>query len=601
MANQAGRRTHRATHAAGASAKSGGGPWLLMLFAVPFAAVGIGMLLLGVLPTLYDWARMQSWNEVPARVVSAQLNTHRGSKSGNTYSVSAHYRYEVAGVAYDGFRPAINTSADNVGSFHASLASRLEHAQRSGSPTPVWVNPSRPQDAVADRSLRLGLLGFRMIFVVLFGGVGLGLLAWGWHLRRAPALNAARLQAAGGVPWLARKAWADNRIRSGKRWEVWLAWGFAVVWGGIVYPAAVSALPRALRQENYAVAGLLAAMAAVGLGLLVWAVRATLDARRHGEVSLVMDPFPGSIGGHVGASADLPAVPFRPGLRFAVTLYCAYHYQRRNAGSHERSESREHIVWQAEGAAQVQPQGAGSRVSFRFDVPRGLPQSQDPAGNSEHHWTVVLESTEPALKFSRRFEVPVYETGVESTWLAQDAASHPQMQDRRDAELQAVSDIEAVDGGVRLYQPYGRLWRQNLLWLVLGGAFFGMGAAAGSMGAPVLFPIVFGGVGGAMLVWGLYALCNSLRVQLDGQGLHTERRLLGLMLAWRRVPAAAIARLAVKESYTQHSGGQSTTFYRLQVQLRSGKRVTIADSLRGRAVADQLLAQVARATGYPRD
>ncbi|MFP5444499.1 MAG: DUF3592 domain-containing protein, partial [Betaproteobacteria bacterium] len=112
MANQARRRTKGANHQAAASNKSSS--WFLMLFALPFSAVGIGMLLLGVLPTLYDWSRMQFWHEVPARVVSAQLNTHRGSKSGSTYSVSAHYRYEVAGVAYDGHRPAINTSADNI-------------------------------------------------------------------------------------------------------------------------------------------------------------------------------------------------------------------------------------------------------------------------------------------------------------------------------------------------------------------------------------------------------------------------------------------------------------------------------------------------------
>ena len=34
--------------------------------------------------------------------------------------------------------------------------------------------------------------------------------------------------------------------------------------------------------------------------------------------------------------------------------------------------------------------------------------------------------------------------------------------------------------------------------------------------------------------------------------------------------------------------------------LRNGKSVTIADSLRGRPVAEQMLARVAKATGYPR-
>lgn len=606
MANPARRRNGGAAPQASAGKNQGKNPgnksgtWFLMLFALPFTAVGIGTLLLGVLPTLYDWSRMQFWEPVSASVVSASLNTHRGSKSASTYSVSVHYRYQVGGTTYDGHRAAINTSADNVGSFQQDLGRRLVAAQHSAVPVPVWFNPSAPAQSVADRSLRLGLLGFRMIFVVVFGGFGLGMLVWALHLRRSGERKAQRLQTVGNPPWLAQPAWAGNRIRSGKRWEVWVAWGFAVVWGAIAYPAALSAMPRAWRNDNFLVLGVLGLLVAVGLGLLVWAVRATLDARRHGEVVLVMDPFPGSIGGHVGATMDLPTVPYRPELRFAVTLRCAYHYQTRTGGSERSTESREQVVWQGEGAAQVQPQGPGSRVAFRLNVPKGLPESEQPAGDSEHHWTVLLESTDPALKFSRRFEVPVYATGTESTWLAHDAAKHPQAQARRDAELDAVSDIEPVEGGVRLYQPYGRLWRQNLLWLVMGGAFFGLGMLAGYGGAPALVPVVFGGVGGAMLVWGFYAVCNSLTVQLDRQGLRTERRLLGLMLAWQRVPAKDIARLRIKESYTQQSGHQHTTFFRVQVSLRSGKSVTIADSLRGRPVAEQMLARVAQATGYPR-
>jgi hypothetical protein len=92
---------------------------------------------------------------------------------------------------------------------------------------------------------------------------------------------------------------------------------------------------------------------------------------------------------------------------------------------------------------------------------------------------------------------------------------------------------------------------------------------------------------------------NSLTVWLDRQGLRTERRLLGLRLNWQRVPAKDIARLSIQESYSSHSGHKRTTFYRVQVNLRSGGRVTIADSLRVRPVAEQMLERVAKATGYP--
>ena len=73
-----------------------------------------------------------------------------------------------------------------------------------------------------------------------------------------------------------------------------------------------------------------------------------------------------------------------------------------------------------------------------------------------------------------------------------------------------------------------------------------------------------------------------------------------LMLAWRQVPARDIARLSIQESYTLQSGHQRTTFFRVQVNLRNGKSVSIADSLQGRPVAEQMLSTLAKATGYAR-
>jgi hypothetical protein len=89
-------------------------------------------------------------------------------------------------------------------------------------------------------------------------------------------------------------------------------------------------------------------------------------------------------------------------------------------------------------------------------------------------------------------------------------------------------------------------------------------------------------------------------VELDGRGIRTERRLLGLMLVHHQAPATDIARLRVAESYSTQTGARQETFYRIEVELRNGKRLAVADSLRGRAAADHLLASIASQTGYPR-
>lgn len=346
-------------------AKKQPGPWVMGLFALPFAAVGVGMLLLSVLPTLYDWSRMQFWQPVNATLLAASLNSSRSSKS-TSYHVTARYRYTVAGQEYEGDRVAISGGGDNVGDFQETLGERLEQALRDGQPVQVWVNPSQPADAVIDRSLRAGLLAFKMVFVVLFGGVGVGLLVF--------------------------------VLRGGK--------------------------PMGQRARNTAAAG-------------------------------------------------------TPGK------------------------------------------------------------------------------------------------------------------------------LEKIPGGVQMHFPAGRWWGLKLGLGMVGVLFLAVGALvpweqeAQSDIAPWLFRLGFGGVGGAVLVAAFYALANSLRVQIDHDGLRTERRLLGLMLQWHQVPGPEIARLRVVESYTVESNNRRDVYYRIEAELRSGKKITVAQDLQGRKDADRMLAAIGSATGYP--
>lgn len=591
------------------------GAWLVGLFALPFACIGIGVLVLSVLPMLYDWSRMQLWQPVPAQVVSAVLDKRRSSGS-TTHGVAVVYRYEVAGTLYEGRRAALSGAFDNLGSFQRDLALRLASAQNSGSPVTVWVNPGQPAESVVDRSLRPGLLALQMGFVLAFGGFGVGALVWAWRLRRRAKAPPSVQAAQGDQRWRAHAAWSGNRIRSDKRWEVWVAWGFAAVWCGLTVPAALAGLPRAWAERNLIEGGVLVLMCLVGAGLLTWVTRATADALRHGDVRLVMDPFPGGMGADVGGAIVLARVRYAPELRFPVVLRCVYTYQNSSDSGEKEFRTHEEVVWQSEGYAQVRPAmpgdagapgavgtgaqaGRGVRLAFRFEVPAGLPESGQAAGDSTHRWQVLVDSESPALKFSRRFEVPVFATGARTAATLPHAVHHPHMQARRDAAMASVYTLEAIAGGVKIYQPYGRMWRYQLFWMGVGAVFLAVSIALGRNGESAFFRLAFGGAGCTMVVWGLYAVANSLRVQLDRQGLHTERRLLGLMMAWQRIPAAEIVRLGLRETFSVQDSKRRTTFYRLQAELQNGKRVTLADSLEGRSNADRLLARVVAETGYP--
>lgn len=129
--------------------------WVLILFGLPFAGVGIGVLVLSVIPTLYDWSRMRSWVQVDARLLEARLESHTGDDS-TTYNARAVYTYSLAGQSYRNDRVAINSGSDNIGDFQQQLGRRLEAVYAREQLLPVWVNPGR---GTAEHMLeRLGLL-----------------------------------------------------------------------------------------------------------------------------------------------------------------------------------------------------------------------------------------------------------------------------------------------------------------------------------------------------------------------------------------------------------------------------------------------------------
>src|SRR5262245_36140819 len=117
----------------------------LALFALPFAAVGVGALYFS-LDHVWSWARMSRWETVPAQLESLDLATHSGDET-STYEVRATYRYSFAGREYRGDRVAINRMADNVGSFQQDLYAELEAAQRRGGRVEAYVDPTHPASA----------------------------------------------------------------------------------------------------------------------------------------------------------------------------------------------------------------------------------------------------------------------------------------------------------------------------------------------------------------------------------------------------------------------------------------------------------------------
>ena len=182
----------------------------LAVFALPFAAVGVGMgVWLGM--TIFTWLEARDWVEVPAKIVHTELKIQKGRKS-TTYEVTADYEYKFGEQKYTGHRVSLSSGADNLGSFQQDAYRQLSGYQKSGKPFRCYVNPAQPGEAVLYRDLRWELMALQTIFVLAFGGMGCGMFLGAVAGYRQGRANAALAAANPDAPWMWKADWAAGRI-----------------------------------------------------------------------------------------------------------------------------------------------------------------------------------------------------------------------------------------------------------------------------------------------------------------------------------------------------------------------------------------------------
>jgi len=556
------------------------------LFAIPFAGFGVWMLL-SVGSTLGDAWQMQDWSATPARLSSAGYETRSGDDA-DTYKAYAVYSYTWLGRTYTGSRVTISDGADNIGDYQVETGNRLAAAMARGEPITVWVNPEQPAESVIDRNLRWGMLAFKSVFAIVFGGVGFGLLYAVWRTPQPKDASSPELQAS---PWLVNDAWQTSAIRSGSKLAMRGAWAFAVFWNLISGLLPFVAWDEVVNKQNYpALLALLFPL--VGIFLLAWAIRRTLEWRRFGAAPVNLDPYPGSIGGHVGGTIDI-GLPYDPGAVFEVTLTNIYSYE---SGSGDDRSQREKAKWQDKMVAHTEPGTQGTRILFRFDVPGDLHASDaDKSGDNYYLWRLDVAAELAGADFDRSYEIPVYPTAETSRYLPRRVVEQAReatggMNERAAREV-FTSDFGP--GGKRLVYPMFRHFGASLGTILFGVIFAGAGAFIGiGAGHPIL-GTVFGAVGGLVLLLGLYIMLNSLEVSQDGGSIRAVRRILGIPVSDKTMPCNAFSRFDKKSSMQMQSGGKHTVFYTVAAVDGAGNRLTVGEGFRGASEADAAMRVIA--------
>ncbi len=561
-----------------------------LLFALPFLGVGVWMAY-SIGNSLLDSTKMKQWVPVQASLQRAGYERHSGEDS-DTFEAYARYTYEYGGKRYTGTRVALSDGADNIGDYQTDMGNHLSEVLGRGETVTVYVNPEDPAAAIIDPTVRWGLMGFKSIFLVVFGGVGLGLIIF--VLRSAkekdPGLPIYREQ-----PWLANDKWQSSLVGSGSKNTMYFSWGFAALWSLISAPLPFLVYSEVTEKGNMpALLGLLFPL--VGLGLLTWAIRRTLEWRRFGAAPVDLDPFPGSIGGHVGGTIDI-GLPFDSNARFSMTLTSLHSYVSGTGKNRSRKESAE---WQDAQVAHVSSGPKGTRLHFRFDVPEDLVESAAVQDSDDYYtWRLNVSSDLPGADFDRDYEIPVYATKDRSKNLS-DVSITEAKTAQRQIDVHAIRKLVALSQdamGKSMLFPIGRNMPSGIGGLLFGGIFSAAGWFLAVSEGQWFMGAIFGSVGILILLSGFYFMLNSLEVTQDGSDIRTVRRVLGIPVKRRRLRRANFIRFDRKKTSTTQSGSKHMVRYAVYAVDNLGRKMILGEGFNGAGQAEAAAELIGREFG----
>lgn len=550
----------------------------MVAFTVPFVLVGLGATGLLYWSTLKAY-QAQSWVEIPATILNAKLESHRGSES-TTYSVQARYRYDFDGETYHSERVSFSPfNSDGDRRWHRALAKRLQKHAREKTPYPCFVDPSNPENAVLERDVRYSLMLFFSVFGLAFGGASIAMLT----LDRKPSGQERQQQIAqaSGQPWRVRSDWEAGEIRIVPLRRLRFALPCLIFLTVLSLPTLIL-LPQELQRGNWwAYLGLIGplaiAIAAVKVATALW------HQFTRGVTRVQSASVPGVIGGPVtGIIHSSRKLNMSDGLR--VVLRCD-HTSQTSRGN--RPMFATETLWQDEQTILTdlnQSSPRESAVPFDFMVPFDLPESA-PMADEKVDWILTAKSLSGGAPMDIKCELPVYNTSESNRDVKQSESlvenfSEP---DRPDDVL-AATGVRAIDHGVRKqwWITGQKTLSGTITFLVFVIGFDLATYLVFHFGGPWFVGIVLGLVGFILTLGFLHTMLWRCRIE-SASGMVRIRSGMIPLARWQNINQDDFDRLSIRMT-TQ---ANNKTYYEVYFQARGGKPITVGKGIRGKHDARQ--------------
>lgn len=545
---------------------------VLVAFFSMFLVAGVAATYFTFVRPVLGVERARHWPAVPCRVISSRVQTHSGKST--TYNVDILYSYNVDGREYRSNRYDFMSGSSSGYSSKAIIVAQY----RPGTTTKCYVNPSEPTDAVLDRSFQPVMLAGLIPTVFLFIGVG-GLIWVFVGGGRGPKL----VGQDGDPPWKLREDWACGRIVSSGKPTAIGAWIFAGVWNALSLPVLVILVNEWMRsRDQMLLVGML--FPAIGVGLLVGAIRATARWRKFGDSVFEMSGVPGVVGGALQGTIRL-GQPVRTVDGFGLKLSCV---NRVTTGAGKNRSTVEHILWTEDQHVEA---GLGDRVGVAFYIPPDCRETASDNANNMVIWRLKVTAKDAGVDYTAKFDVPVFKVAqtpqqmaAATAILSRERAAVEHYQPSANSRIRVQP---ALGGGRNFYFPAMRNVGAGLgliAFFVIWSAIFWLVV---HLKAPLLFPIVWGFVNILIFAGVLHFLSGTTQVVADTSGLTITKKMVGVGRT-QVVPAGDVAEIKAGIGMT---AGQ-TTYQNIIVVCQNGRKITAGSAIRDSQEAQWLAAQM---------
>lgn len=377
-------------------------PGCLRLFGLPFFIAGLIMLGWGG-DMLLTWHKSGEWPKVRAKILSAEMQSHRGSKGGTTYSVAGSFEYAYEEKNYKSNRISLdNGSSSNYGE-HEEILAILQEAMRNRQTLEAFVNPADPDKAFLFRRISMGMIIVAGVGVLFFS-MGL-LMLLGVFSASNKGVDQKKLQQNPDQPWLADPRWNGFSLKTRNLKSLYSLYAIAAFFSIFI---SIFVIVMYLDSSTPFFAWFfISIFVLVTLLLDITAIYKTLQYLKFRESTLLLGQFPISTGCEfVAVLAVLPR--FTAGQKMEFKLLCE---KKLVTGSGKQSNTSIDVLYTSSHSIEIRPENFSRNLIFvpvKLRIPQKAIESTPEDLNPSITWKLQASASIPGVDYAAEFPLPVY-------------------------------------------------------------------------------------------------------------------------------------------------------------------------------------------------